>query len=252
MMKCKYCGSNLTIDDAYCPYCGKPNSFAVKHRKQMQSFRNEYNDTKEEVIKKSNYFNGFTVKLTAIAILVALNVGVLLLLSHSWEIKNILLQNEVAKNLNAYTARLDSYEKNDQFMEFRQFFQGKDLTSADALEAYQNIYNVCSDYSYFYIYFVSYLFDAETNFSSKSDNIEFMCNQIEQIYNHSTQNKYDKPEEFSPTHTAAMQRTVAKMEVLVQVYFNLTDDEMEQFPSMSNARRQVLLEEGRERSNEEL
>ena len=45
-MKCPNCGSNLSIDDERCSFCGADNSFAKKHRSQMRHFTREFNKTK--------------------------------------------------------------------------------------------------------------------------------------------------------------------------------------------------------------
>ena len=52
-MKCEYCGSNLTIEDAVCPYCGKPNAQAGGHRALMKKYRDRYERTKADAAKKS-------------------------------------------------------------------------------------------------------------------------------------------------------------------------------------------------------
>ena len=35
-MKCKYCGANLQLTDAVCPYCGKPNPRAERYAKDKE------------------------------------------------------------------------------------------------------------------------------------------------------------------------------------------------------------------------
>ena len=52
-MKCKYCGSNLGIEDEFCPYCGKVNKKAAKYLAEKNKYLNEYEQTKTEVKKKS-------------------------------------------------------------------------------------------------------------------------------------------------------------------------------------------------------
>ena len=56
-MKCKSCGANLEIDTAFCPYCGKANPVAKKHREDMARFEKDYKDTKKAVISSSKKFN---------------------------------------------------------------------------------------------------------------------------------------------------------------------------------------------------
>ena len=46
MMKCKYCGGNLTLEQAYCPHCGRPNEEAAQHVKDMEHYKSNFEDTK--------------------------------------------------------------------------------------------------------------------------------------------------------------------------------------------------------------
>ncbi len=52
-MKCQYCGNNLQIEDEVCPYCGKPNPEAAGQREALRSVREEYEQTRSESKKKS-------------------------------------------------------------------------------------------------------------------------------------------------------------------------------------------------------
>ncbi|MBO4678495.1 MAG: zinc ribbon domain-containing protein [Lachnospiraceae bacterium] len=78
-MKCPSCGSNLQIDHAFCPYCGKVNPVAQKHREDMKRYANDYKKTKEEVIGNTRKFNKITFRITAIAITLAAIAGVIVL-----------------------------------------------------------------------------------------------------------------------------------------------------------------------------
>ena len=49
MMKCKYCGGNLTLEQAYCPHCGRPNEEAAQHVKDMEHYKSNFEDTKSDV-----------------------------------------------------------------------------------------------------------------------------------------------------------------------------------------------------------
>ena len=51
MMKCKYCGGNLTLEQAYCPHCGRPNEEAAQHVKDMEHYKSNFEDTKSDVYK---------------------------------------------------------------------------------------------------------------------------------------------------------------------------------------------------------
>lgn len=51
MMKCKYCGGNLTLEQAYCPHCGRPNEEAAQHVKDMEHYKSNFEDTKAMSMK---------------------------------------------------------------------------------------------------------------------------------------------------------------------------------------------------------
>ena len=48
-MKCKYCGANLQLTDAVCPYCGKPNPRAERYTKDKQYYEQDYAETSQKV-----------------------------------------------------------------------------------------------------------------------------------------------------------------------------------------------------------
>lgn len=70
-MKCRSCGANLEIDTAFCPYCGKANPVAKKHREDMARFEKDYRTTKKEVLTNTGRFNRRTLRITAVAVTVA-------------------------------------------------------------------------------------------------------------------------------------------------------------------------------------
>ena len=67
MMKCKYCGGNLTLEQAYCPHCGRPNEEAAQHVKDMEHYKSNFEDTKSavyEVAEKNTEIMSHTVSYT--------------------------------------------------------------------------------------------------------------------------------------------------------------------------------------------
>jgi len=68
------------------------------------------------------------------------------------------------------------------------------------------------------------------------------------MYEYYLPDEYSDEEEYKPEHQACMKDAVNQAEALIQTYFNLTDEEIESFETLSNARRQILMEEGLERN----
>ena len=49
MVNCKKCGAPLSLNEAFCPYCGEPNLEAQEHLKKLQ----ELDELLEEIKKGS-------------------------------------------------------------------------------------------------------------------------------------------------------------------------------------------------------
>lgn len=48
-MKCKNCGGEVRLEDLHCPYCGSPNEEAMRHARDMQHYRKEFQQTSSQV-----------------------------------------------------------------------------------------------------------------------------------------------------------------------------------------------------------
>lgn len=243
-MKCKYCGSNLTIDDEICPFCGKPNPFAVKHRSQMRFFRNEFNQTKEDVVEKSNRFNSWTVRITIIAVLLALDLLLIVLMSNSWEIHRLRCKSDINRNLLTYSKTMAEYEQNEDFIGLSTFYETKYLSSSEHFDEYRQVNMVCTQYKYFYQYLMECTTMEEDAYFSMENRIEYMVEQLSYIYKYSKQEEYSDQKCFTPQHVACMNAVVKQCNLLLKTYCNVSDEDLERFPNISNARKQIIVERG--------
>ena len=78
MMKCKYCGGNLTLEQAYCPHCGRPNEEAAQHVKDMEHYKSNFEDTKSdvyEVAEKNTEIMSHMIIITVLVILCVKNIS---------------------------------------------------------------------------------------------------------------------------------------------------------------------------------
>ena len=66
MVNCKKCGAPLSLNEAFCPYCGEPNLEAQEHLKKLQELDEQFQNTSREVaaeVKKSKKGYGILVIL---------------------------------------------------------------------------------------------------------------------------------------------------------------------------------------------
>ena len=75
-MKCKYCGGDVTLNDHFCPHCGRPVDQAIRHQKEMREYETEFEETKQEAINKISVSSaGGTAVGIRLAMIVALTIA---------------------------------------------------------------------------------------------------------------------------------------------------------------------------------
>ena len=73
-MKCKYCGGDVTLDDHFCPHCGRPVDQSQRHHQEMKQYETEFEETRQEALEKISVSSGggtaVGIRLAAIIVLV--------------------------------------------------------------------------------------------------------------------------------------------------------------------------------------
>lgn len=49
-MRCRNCNGELRFEDKFCPYCGTKNIDAMRHQKDMEKFKKDYESVKKDVL----------------------------------------------------------------------------------------------------------------------------------------------------------------------------------------------------------
>lgn len=243
-MKCPSCGSNLTIDDEKCLFCGTDNPFAVKHRKEMRHFTKEFNETKEAVMEKSYHVNRWAVKVTLIAILVAANLAVLFFINNIYDFEDFFRERELKNNYAIHKEQLDKMEENRDYIAFACYWTDYNMYSCDVFDEFYLVSQACNSFSYLYQNTMDIVTKEESEYYSHEDRIEHVAEQIEYVYKYANKRDYVDEEQYKPQHQECLDDLVEDMEAFVQTYYGLTDEQIESFEELSKARRQILLEEG--------
>ena len=136
------------MEEAKCAYCGTINPYFKKHREDMYQFRQEYEKTKEQVIEKSSRFAGNSVKITIIAVLVAINILMIFLVGNVWGIMNSFDKMSAERNADMHRTRLETYELERNYLELTDYYEEHSLYGSDTLNDFDIVYRVCSNYSY--------------------------------------------------------------------------------------------------------
>lgn len=241
-MKCPSCGYGLHIEDEKCPHCGKENPYYKMHRADMGRYEHDFSEVKRDVYEKTGFFTGLTVKITIIAVLVALELGVLVFNYFSWDIRSAIGESRAKKNVKEYVEILDELEQSGQYMEFAEFYAQKYLYYCDEYDHYSKVQQVCRQYEYVYRGFMN--LSKENDYITPQEKIVQLCENLENLYEACERKTYDKEEYFTGQHMKTMENILEDVKALLVAYGNLTEEEAEEFPNLSNARKQLALERG--------
>lgn len=243
-MKCKSCGSNLTIDDEVCSFCGAANPFATKHRQQMRHFTREFNKTKSDVLTKSSRQNKLFVKITLIAVLVAVNMIVWFAIGNFYSVESFFNARKINANYSTHKAIMDEYEENRQYLALAAYYDRNNLYDSDKFDEFRQVVNSCNQYSSIYRNLIEIIMGTEYDYMSKEDKVERISEDLEYMYKYSEKQEYSDEEQYAPVHQACMDDLISDTEALLQAYFEISEEDIAQFESLSKAKRQIIMEEG--------
>ena len=155
----------MQIEDEKCPFCANPNPFAVEHRQDMQRYHREFQETRQEVEKKARHFNSLTAKVTVIAVLFAMVIGMIVIENEGpYRIWSNHLHRDISKNEQEYREILRTYEQEGDWQSFYAFYDAQNIGFADVIREYRGLYFMCSDYKCILNEFTRY--DAENEYDS--------------------------------------------------------------------------------------
>ena len=203
MMKCKYCGGNLTLEQAYCPHCGRPNEEAAQHVKDMEHYKSNFEDTKSDVYEVAEKNTEIMSHMIIITVLVILCVVVFVVSARSWSIHRGLLQFDAGIRQSSYMKQMEQYLEDEDYIGLSAFCDRhyiRPYSSNNNYEKYQ-LHPVDNDYR---------------------------AKQYREL-----------PEE----QKEAILRMEENEKALLQTYFGMTPEEAENFGTMSNAQKILFLEE---------
>ncbi|MCR5002193.1 MAG: zinc ribbon domain-containing protein [Lachnospiraceae bacterium] len=233
-MKCQYCGSNLGIEDEVCPYCGKVNDQAAGHQAVMKEYRDEYEKTKTEV-KKESISAGRKGKLIVIGLMLAAIILMRISISINSDVSNReskkenKIAREVSRNRKKVTARLQEMEKNRDYLALSYYMQNYRLRSDNEYSDYTRVFTAVISYRTIYEDILN-IIDGFDGYQDKTARDH--CHDIA-IYI-SDWNNYVRGQFWSDNPDSAMHKGEhgafladirQETQDMVQVYFDLTDEQ---------------------------
>lgn len=244
-MKCPTCGTNLQIEDETCPFCGNPNPFAVKHNQDMRHYRQEFQDTKREVERRTLHFNSFTARIAVIAVLLVMVMGMVFAINDgAYYLWSSRVKKDVAKNAEKYRAELNVLEEAGEWRRLHAFYDAKSLDSTRDLKDYTVLYFMIYDYKSI-LNEITRLQEGDVDDMAAA--ASEMSLHLDNFYKAVGRVSYESAHFdacYSTAHVASYERMQEELEAVLSVYCHLTDEEISLLPDYSLVKRAGLIEEG--------
>lgn len=248
-MKCQHCGNNLNIEDKFCPYCGQPNPFAVKHQEEMERYEKDYEETKEDVLEQSSRFNRHTVRITIIAVMVALIAVTCVLFAKADDIRWWYMEKSIEAEAPAHRTAVEQLMAERDYLGMYSYFGRSRITYTSSLREYDAVYESSMYYKMFYDNLMT-LQAKKTDpdryrYYTESELIEDISKNIHSVYETMVPQEYNQ-EAYQEDKMAYMEDLRDQMEVMVSGYFGISPEKAEEMRSMNASRINVLLEDSYE------
>ena len=243
-MKCDYCGGTLSLENENCPHCGRPNPHARQHIEDMRHYQGEFERTRKYVYDKTKIYTQVAVRMVILAVLVILSVSLFVLADNAYTLMRNWERSQSTKKYNEYSQILDEYLGEENFRAFVTFCEAHNLETYQGAYAakYANIIWI----SRYYVQLMDYLSDyAFPKRYTTQQQAEWVADEMEYFYRYLDQAPISYYVEVveDPVVTQAIETMEKNVEQFLTVYCGFTREEAQSVREMSNARRQLLLEE---------
>jgi len=250
-MKCEFCSANMSIENERCPHCDAENPYYKAHRADMEAYAKRFASTESDVVKKTAKFTRKTFNIAATAVLLVI---ILLLIIVRANMDNINYSIDIAKNnANAdnIAKELASYEDSHDYIGMANYFDSLNMkTYKTAVAEYTYVSDVARYCKYIKERLNKIVLDKKAIYSleSEAQDIGRFLNTIyDTRYVNISKSAYYNvsagPDYYSEKHVAAMDEMIEEIETMLQVYLKIDKETIKNFKDMSEAQRQLILEQ---------
>ena len=247
-MNCAHCGAPISLEEKYCPHCGQPNIQAVRHSEDMEHYNREFENTRRGVLGTLRAYKGITARLIIFIIAVIFMIIAFCLMNGSYSIHRNRMHRYALDHSAEILAQVDEYMEHKDYVSIANYADhyalnlysyGKD----DPFEKYYPVFRIAANYAGVYTDLMSIATSEEP--SEEKSRLDILNSDLkyvyDYIYNPEEKNVYDHGD------PELADRAIADAEELIDAlfirYYRFTPEEMEQFHTLSDARRSVVLED---------
>lgn len=244
-MKCKYCGGDVTLDDHFCPHCGRPVDQAQRHQLEMEQYEAEFDKTRKEALKKISASSvdgtAFGIRLAAIAVL----IGILIFMVISLDpyTMNERKQKRLAKsNYDTYVAQIEQYLEDRDYVALASFDRIHQLDYNDDYKGYREIFYNVSYYTSLYrgLQELAFVNQNNSKYMYYAQEVSKYLNQLYEEMGRDLNTDWVLEPEKTKGFYEEMQEETS---ILLQRYLGLSKEEADSLRGLSKSRRTVIVEQ---------
>lgn len=242
-MKCKYCGGDVTLDDHFCPHCGRPVDQSLRHQREMKQYETEFEETKQEALEKIS--EGRTdgtavgIRLAAIVLLI-IGIFAAIIGLDPYSVQERRAARDVKKHFAEYTQEIDTKLENRDYLALDAFIEVHNLSGVDQFREYSMIFTAVDQYVRIYHGLQDLVYSDED--VERLYYVQSLSRNYNDFYETAKGKYYSRIEDTEKTD-AAIADMEADLAVMVQRYLGLTKEETDSFKDLSDSRRTVILEQ---------
>ncbi len=246
-MKCKYCGGEVGLEEAFCPFCGQPNEQAFSHQRDMAEYRDRFSETKAAVTRKARHYSQIVPRVLILLFLVVGSITMFLVSENAYSFPDQSRRRAAVRNAEKTTAILEGYLEAQDYASFASYCDYNSLRLYTDFPEYQDIY-YCAEYYMHFVIDLEKLFlqgDRESWWDDSADSdIRSFCSSLSSFYDTAERSlKYhygDSDTGPAPVHITAMRNNA---DGLLAFYLGIGQEELSGFLSLSDTQRAAYVEE---------
>ncbi|MDO4331372.1 MAG: hypothetical protein Q4C58_01665 [Eubacteriales bacterium] len=240
-MKCKYCGGNIGLEDRVCPHCGRINELAQQHIQDMRQYSEEFAETKEGVYQTTRRYTGVAVRAVVLAALLAAVFVMWFLTENAYSLARDAKERDAEKNAAVYIQKMEDMLAVGDYRGLANFAEAHYIHDwLEEYEAYAQIIGASQMYTRAVQYLMSSQIDGLDELTLNE--VGYFATTLPDFY------RQTDPERFgSGVDREKTDRAIAGMQenlnALMKTYLGLTDEEIKEQETMTDARRTVFFQD---------
>ncbi len=246
-MNCPHCGAPVTLEQKFCPSCGMPNKQAAQHSRDMAHYNSEFEKTRRGVYGTLKAYKGITARLLVFVIAIIVMIVAFVLMNNSYSIHKNRMIKQAKAHGDEIEAQIADYLKHGDYVTLYHYSDHYALTNHsyekdDRFSKYYPALVMVRDYAGLYADLMSLI--TPDDLSDQKRLLSAVNDDISYLYKH----LYEGDENFydygDPDLSYRTRDGVEKQaDALLIRYLKFTPDEAEAFHSMSEGKRNSLLDD---------